>query len=114
MKKTESENERKIKRDIERASFVCHGAFLDDGRGWREPQVDHCARSSSVFTVFHFHHHHPKMPTELPYAADAEDSLSYDELDVRPHSLKWFVGCADARSFRCSASNTGRRYHSRM
>ena len=23
-----------------------------------------------------------KMPTELPYAADAEVSLSYDELDV--------------------------------
>lgn len=23
------------------------------------------------------------MPTELPYAADAEDSLSYDELEVQ-------------------------------
>jgi len=27
------------------------------------------------------------MPTELPYAADAEDSLSYDELEVRCNSL---------------------------
>ena len=27
------------------------------------------------------------MPTELPYAADAEMSLDYDELEVRPHFL---------------------------
>lgn len=32
----------------------------------------------------HHHHHQPtSMPTELPYAADAEDSLQYDELEVR-------------------------------
>lgn len=27
------------------------------------------------------------MPTELPYAADAEESLSYDELEVRVRIL---------------------------
>ena len=31
------------------------------------------------------------MPTELPYAADAEVSLSYDELQVRVISLRFSV-----------------------
>ena len=35
------------------------------------------------------------MPTELPYAADAEDSLSYDELQVQPHPLDDFVRSSD-------------------
>ena len=82
-----------------------------------EPQADHHApgrnqlpHPASTPTATK-----PKMPTELPYAADAEDSLSYDELQVRLLSLKWrFVGCADVRSFRSSASNTRRRYRSRM
>jgi len=51
------------------------------------PEVDH-----STVTRFHFHHPHPNMPTELPYAADAEDSLSYDELQVSLCLLEVFVG----------------------
>jgi len=67
----------------------------------------------SFLTHSHFYQPHLKMPTELPYAADAEDSLSYDELQVWLHLSKVFVGSADAQVSRCSASNIRRRYHSR-
>jgi len=70
-------------------------------------------RSRAQTSPLLIHHPRPKMPTELPYAADAEDSLSYDELQVSPHPLKEFVGSANTRSRRCSVSNTRGRYHSR-
>jgi hypothetical protein len=31
------------------------------------------------------------MPTDLPYAADAEESLAYDELEVRVASVPFFA-----------------------
>ena len=72
-----------------------------------------CARANPLLIHFHFHHLHSKMSTDLPYAADAEDSLSYDELEVRLHLLKESINSAYARASRSFASNTRRRYRSR-
>ena len=60
----------------------------------------------------HLHQSHPNMPTELPYAADAEDSLSYDELQVCILLLQVFIDSADTQSFRCFASSTRGRWRS--
>jgi hypothetical protein len=52
------------------------------------------------------------MPTDLPYAADAEISLSYDELEVTRYiaSKVHYLSLFD----RFCAYNTGRRWHSLM
>lgn len=47
------------------------------------------------------------MPTELPYAADAEVSLSYDELEVR--GFRWYLGLylvTDSSSFLAKVLRT--------
>ena len=91
-------NWQEMKQKIERASFVGHGCptmcFSGDGKMERTARVDHCAGRDSSSSSSHSHHHlHlSSMPTELPYAADAEDSLSYDELQVRHPMLMRFWG----------------------
>ena len=35
------------------------------------------------------------MPTDLPYAADAEESLAFDELEVRVASVPFFASSLD-------------------
>jgi hypothetical protein len=54
--------------------------------------------------------------TDLPYAADAEVSLSYDELEVRTSPRSPRVRPADARSARARSSgcSTRRSRHRRM
>lgn len=51
------------------------------------------------------------MATELPYAADAEVSLSYDELDVYiflcfPAAIDFVYRCLDASTKRNSLNRT--------
>lgn len=53
------------------------------------------------------------MPTELPYAADAQMSLSYDELEVIPSACSRIFP-PYLFTFRCCAYNTRRKMHRHM
>lgn len=96
MKKNGLEIEQKMEEETVLASFVGHGSpamcfwVMEDEenlrsitRQGRNPRIPHPLPPSPPLTPTH-----PKMPTELPYAADAEDSLSYDELQVRLRPLR--------------------------
>ena len=111
----ESEIVQKTKEGDIRASFVGHGCtatcFWVMEAGENRRSITRPATSPLIH--FHLLHPHSEMPTELPYAADAEDSLSYDELQVRLRLSNQVADSADTLFSRSSASNTKRRYHSR-
>ena len=109
-----SENVQKMEQETGRASFVGHGCSVVRFWVMGEAEGSHgsITRPGSLSPAPTSISHDPEMPTDLPYAADAEDSLSYDELQVRPHLLNEFVGSSDFQSPRCSVSSIRGRYPS--
>lgn len=74
---------------------------------------DHLSSSSPCALTFRSHYQHlpalptnklQHMPTELPYAADAEEALNYDDLEVR----KLFTVLSCGNHAACRARGMGR------